>query len=890
MASFIINGSTGHAYWLFRVVVSEGPVDVATNQTRVDCSVEVGRQGNGSWVKNTGTFSVTIDGQTFSETKPYNENVPVNEWVKFWSCSKWVTHNDDGYKNCSISANWNNSGASPASASASGSVNLTRIDRYAKATLSCTSRSYKSASFTCNTDAGIDAIAYSLNGGGYQAVPWQSFSVSALAPNASYSIRCKVKRTDSQLESLSDSISFTTLPLASTTSNVSFNIGDNLPLTISKQGDGTVNLSLSVNGTSILTRTNVSTPNYTIAFSVAETAAVYRACASVNSAAVSVVCTTMSGGASMGTTTKPGTAYVVNSNPIFTEFSALDVNPATLALTGDASKFIAGQSTARVTISPAQAVNGASIVKYDVTDTKTTVTTAGLTADLPAVGSGTLTVTAFDSRQNSAKVEKTLPGFLAYTLPELKEAKALRANGVDQEVTLMLNGSFWNDTFGVRANTAAVQYRFKPMSGGDFSAWTDVPATAGPGNKITCNVAVSGDLGAEGFTIDKSFQIEVKLTDLFGTSIKQLTVDRGVGTMMLYRDRTEFKGHVFIDGEQVIPGPLVPIGTLLEYAGSALPKGYLWADATNYSREGYPELYSVVGLKYSIGHTDTTFNFAKLSGTMPVGYSSSDSDFRTVGATGGKKKHQLTVDEMPSHNHQVMNNSSMRHTDQPSAPWRYQSVDTSVNTATTSTGGNQPHENMPPYRVSKYIIMAFHPGELDIPVKSPSVSGNLTVDGNVYAGGEVYVGNQKADPILTVKNAFLAVHPVGSIYMTVDAALNTADAMNQRFGGTWAAWGAGQVPVGVSNTDGDFALGKTGGEKKHALLENENGLHGHNIAISGTDISNARNNAGSSGPDFWSMSVGRVGEYGFSIKPSGSGSPHNNLQPYITCYMWKRTA
>lgn len=165
------------------------------------------------------------------------------------------------------------------------------------------------------------------------------------------------------------------------------------------------------------------------------------------------------------------------------------------------------------------------------------------------------------------------------------------------------------------------------------------------------------------------------------------------------------------------------------------------------------------------------------------------------------------------------------------------------------------------------------------------------------------------------------VYPVGSIYMSVN------NVSPQTFlGGTWTAWGSGKVPVGVNANDSDFATAeKTGGEKKHQLTTNEMPSHRHigqysytktytNHSQKPTDpptqvlevnqgtrevevqykvitdnVTTASYYASGSGPTndiFFSEKV--KSQYG--VADNGSDIAHNNLQPYITCYMWKRTA
>jgi len=122
-----------------------------------------------------------------------------------------------------------------------------------------------------------------------------------------------------------------------------------------------------------------------------------------------------------------------------------------------------------------------------------------------------------------------------------------------------------------------------------------------------------------------------------------------------------------------------------------------------------------------------------------------------------------------------------------------------------------------------------------------------------------------------------ALYPVGSIYMSVN---NTNP--STLFGGTWEAWGAGRVAVGVDTADTDFnAVEKTGGEKTHTLTESEIPAHRHTVEAIGTGTTQQELNA------FSVNNQGAVDSYG-TTNTAGGGQAHNNLQPYITCYMWKR--
>lgn len=123
------------------------------------------------------------------------------------------------------------------------------------------------------------------------------------------------------------------------------------------------------------------------------------------------------------------------------------------------------------------------------------------------------------------------------------------------------------------------------------------------------------------------------------------------------------------------------------------------------------------------------------------------------------------------------------------------------------------------------------------------------------------------------------IYPVGSIYMSVNSTNPSS-----YFGGTWVAWGSGRVPVGVQSGDENFGtVEQTGGEKRHWLSLDEIPTHTHDIKVA---------NGSTSGDEYFSVTQAQGGTYktySKAVLAAGGNSSHNNIQPYITCYMWKRT-
>ncbi len=136
------------------------------------------------------------------------------------------------------------------------------------------------------------------------------------------------------------------------------------------------------------------------------------------------------------------------------------------------------------------------------------------------------------------------------------------------------------------------------------------------------------------------------------------------------------------------------------------------------------------------------------------------------------------------------------------------------------------------------------------------------------------------------------IYPVGSIYFSINST-NPASL----FGGTWVSWGSGKVPVGVDTLQTEFkTVQQTGGTKTHTLTQEQMPKHMHGATIAktfgyGGDGHFGQDSAFASGQNSGISNWSRTNRSSdIAIEVAGGGQAHNNLQPYITCYMWKRTA
>jgi len=124
------------------------------------------------------------------------------------------------------------------------------------------------------------------------------------------------------------------------------------------------------------------------------------------------------------------------------------------------------------------------------------------------------------------------------------------------------------------------------------------------------------------------------------------------------------------------------------------------------------------------------------------------------------------------------------------------------------------------------------------------------------------------------------VYPIGAIFTTVTAYANSAAVVTAIGGTTWTAFGGGKVLVGLDSSDSDFdTVEETGGSKTHTLSTSEMPAHTHTY----DQASSPSGKSGGGDSVYEAVSTGSTGS-------TGGGSAHNNVQPYIVVYFWKRTA
>jgi len=162
--------------------------------------------------------------------------------------------------------------------------------------------------------------------------------------------------------------------------------------------------------------------------------------------------------------------------------------------------------------------------------------------------------------------------------------------------------------------------------------------------------------------------------------------DTGTNTIWL-RDQADSAwieiGTVDETGKAFNPANAVPSGSVIPFAGSTAPSGWIICDGSAISRTTFATLFALIGTTYGAGNGSTTFNIPDLRGRLVAGFDSANATGRltssatggvsasALGNAGGEQAHSLSSTELASHNHSVSGNTggeSVSHTHSVSVP------------------------------------------------------------------------------------------------------------------------------------------------------------------------------------------------------------------------------
>lgn len=148
----------------------------------------------------------------------------------------------------------------------------------------------------------------------------------------------------------------------------------------------------------------------------------------------------------------------------------------------------------------------------------------------------------------------------------------------------------------------------------------------------------------------------------------------------------------------------MPTGGVQMYAGTVAPDGWLLCDGSSHEKAVYPSLWGVLSLSGAIFEEDTDhFIVPDLRGRVVVGAGTGMGlTARLMGQIDGEETHLLAESELPGHTHEISASDSgigggglaAATAELPEEGLLY----------TKPTGGDEPHNNMPPFFVLNFII------------------------------------------------------------------------------------------------------------------------------------------------------------------------------------------
>ena len=523
MPSTSITLSSGVSYAPYGVLtVTETATSIPNNTSTVSVSLVLKRPYA---ISSTApkSASCTINGTTYT----WSGTIGGSGDLTLISKTQTVTHDSDGSKTISLSASitmeitW--SGQWIGTVSNSGSLALTKLDRYPSCSQSVSSKTETSFTIKWTSDTTISKVEYSTNGGSSYSTATSSanattgsYTISGLSAYTAYSIRTRVTSKASGLATASTAGTDTTYAYPYANSMPNFNIGNNLTIGVYNPLKRTYSMRIvfannteqvvgSYSGTSVSGFKDSSwEPNWYASIPNA-TSGTYK---------VKIVY-----GSNTDTRTG-GTYYAVKANALPTAgtLTYADTNSSMTAITGDSTKIVQGKSTVRYTVSGVAGNKSATIssVKVTVNGNTYTLSKSGnnYVGGNAAINSGsnvTATVTVTDSRGYTSTTSKTVT-MLAYANPTAT-IKLTRESNYYTPTTLRVSASASNLNGG---NSATIKYRYA-QSGGSYGSWTTINNNTNYTLQLDNNYA---------------WNVQVQVTDTAGgTTTYTKVVQRGMPLM-----------------------------------------------------------------------------------------------------------------------------------------------------------------------------------------------------------------------------------------------------------------------------------------------------------------------------------------------------------------------
>lgn len=522
----------------------ESGVSISNNTSNVWVTITAKRTSGSTFWDDEKKGTVECDGESksFYLSLPSNKSSNSTE-VKFSN----IEHDSDGSKTVKVSASIT-PGSSIGELYKSTRFKLTDIPRHAKITAF---NVFNIAGFdglnqlglSYSTDVPIDAAWYSTDNGVSWADLPATWRISGLQPNTGYNVKIRVRRADNQLTTDSNSIYIATLPVAYITSGTpNVTNGQALRVTANNPSGAKCRFDLQVPiGTTRIIKSGTD-----ITFSVEEINSMMQYINSPTSR-IRVYVTNLNDAETVYYNSYvDGNYSIVNSNPTFNYFEFEDINPKTIALTGNNQNCILGYSSIKATIPVANkaiANNYATMTKYRLSIGQNSVdanysNNADVSMTLNNAQTGTFTVYAIDSRNLSTPVTLLANNVINYfNIRSNNDIIANRVNdsgetvGNSEKVKVKFSGYIFKGDFGVKENAIkGFTYRYRVTSSNTWSEWLNLNTnliTVDSTGKFTFDSLIKGDVD-EGFNEANAYTIEFSIADELSWINYQVNISGGI--------------------------------------------------------------------------------------------------------------------------------------------------------------------------------------------------------------------------------------------------------------------------------------------------------------------------------------------------------------------------
>lgn len=582
-------------------------------------------------------------------------------------------------------------------------IDLNIIDRSAPTiNLSLSNVTSSSVMLTATSNVPVNVWEYSIdNWTSWITIPTAggtslSYTITGLSPNTEYNIYVRAEKTSNEVYGISNacyvrtvgntllnSVNTLTVDIASPILTMNWTVYANYTHSLVIK-DGTTPI-LTISGLTC----SIGTNNKTITLNAEQRKTILEYMADKSSFTATFELRTYSGNSQIGAAAvKTATIQTTASTsaPSFTDFVHKDSNTdKTVAITDNDQVYIKGYSLLQIEIGEASAKNEAFIESYRVTvgsDIKEFYSSPidygvmGITGD-----NITLKVEVIDSRGFSTAISKTIT-VIDYTEVSITEYTIRRKNEVEPTVQLAFSGNISPIIVDgeTRNGVVSAKFRYAP-NGGDWSGWNKLTVSETTQTFEFATLALSNSSGILEFDPNAQYSIEVKVEDCLSSDIMPMILNKGTPLVAFRQKKVGINEpnptaalHIRGEGDLLKLNDMTIQQFILE---TIYPVGSIY---TSVSATSPDELFG--------GEWEQIENRFLLA---------CGSEYE-AGSIGGEAKHTLTIAEMPKHAHNDGADAD-KGIDAPIGDTSAITYYTASNgtRGTTEAGGDQPHNNMPPY-------------------------------------------------------------------------------------------------------------------------------------------------------------------------------------------------